>query len=48
VIPAVTVRMQDSRGLKVGLKGQPLMEFKERAYEQMGNPWPPSPAIAAS
>lgn len=37
-IPAVTVRMQDSRGLKVGPFFNSLSEIKERTTEKMGQP----------
>lgn len=37
-IPAVTVRQQDSRGLKIASQGEPLVEFKERTTEPMGVP----------
>ncbi len=37
-IPAVTVRMQDSRGVKVGPTFEALIEIKERTTEPMGQP----------
>jgi hypothetical protein len=37
-ISAVTVRMQDSRGLKVGTSFEYLTEIKERTTETMGQP----------
>ena len=37
-IPAVTVRMQDSRGIKAGPNFQSLVEIKERTTEAMGQP----------
>jgi hypothetical protein len=37
-IPAVTVRMQDSRGLKAGPTFDSLVEIKERTTEPMGQP----------
>lgn len=37
-ISAVTVRQQDSRGLKVGYDPDALVEFKERQAEAMGAP----------
>jgi hypothetical protein len=37
-VPAVTVRMQDSRGLKAGPTFNSLVEIKERTTEPMGQP----------
>lgn len=37
-VPAVTVRMQDTRGLKVGPTFNTLVEIKERTTEKMGAP----------
>jgi hypothetical protein len=37
-IPAVTIRMQDSRGLKAGPSFSNLIELKERTTEPMGQP----------
>lgn len=37
-ITAVTLRQQDSRGMKVGYDASALMEFKERQAEVMGAP----------
>lgn len=37
-VPAVTVRMQDSRGLKAGPTFRDLVEIKERTTEPMGQP----------
>lgn len=37
-VPAVTVRMQDSRGLKVGPNFSTLSEIKERTTQKMGRP----------
>lgn len=37
-VPAVTVRMQDSRGLKAGPTFDSLVEIKERTNEPMGQP----------
>ena len=37
-VPAVTVRMQDSRGLKAGPTFSNLVEIKERTTERMGEP----------
>ena len=37
-IPAVTIRMQDSRGLKAGPTFSNLIELKERTTEPMGQP----------
>jgi hypothetical protein len=39
-IPAVSVRMQDSRGLAAGRSFAQLTEFKERTTEKMGAPIP--------
>jgi len=39
-IPAVTVRMQDSRGLSVGPDFNTLTEIKERTTQPMGQPIP--------
>jgi hypothetical protein len=37
-VPAVTVRMQDARGIKVGPTFDTLVEIKERTTEAMGQP----------